>query len=102
MIDTTASIDLSQLEPVLTKYNGRRREALLPLLHEAQAIYGWLPGAVQEAIGKTLRVPLADIHGVVEFYSMFYSEPTARRVIRVCEDPACSLANAQGMMGSVS
>lgn len=101
MIGVTASVDISHLEPVLQKYNGRRREALLPLLHEAQAIYGWLPGSVQEAIGKTLRVPLAEIHGVVEFYSMFYSEPTARRVVRVCEDPACSLANAHGVMAAV-
>jgi NADH-quinone oxidoreductase subunit F len=86
--------DLTQLEPLLAKYEGRRREALLPLLHEAQALYGWLPAEVLQDVSQTLRVPLADIHGVVEFYTMFYNEPTARRVIRVCEDPACYLAGA--------
>jgi NADH-quinone oxidoreductase subunit F len=65
---------------------------LLPVLHEAQALYGWLPREVQEAIGETLRVPLADIHGVVEFYTMFYNEPMARKVVRVCMDPACHMA----------
>ncbi len=89
-----AIIDMSALEPLLAHYHGRGREALLPLLHDAQAIYGWLPREVLEAIGATLRVPLADIHGVVEFYSMFYNEPTARRVIRVCFDPACHLAGS--------
>jgi NADH-quinone oxidoreductase subunit F len=94
---TTAAqtVDLTLLTPLLEKYNGRKREALLPLLHEAQSIYGWLPPDVQEAIGKTLRVPLADIHGVIEFYTMFYNEPTARHVIRVCEDLACSHAGNQ-------
>jgi NADH-quinone oxidoreductase subunit F len=46
------------------------------------------------AVGETLRVPLSEIHGVVEFYSMFYNEPTARRVIRVCFDPACHMAGS--------
>jgi NADH-quinone oxidoreductase subunit F len=77
----------------LTRYNGRSRAALLPLLHEAQALYGWLPPDVQQAISRTLRVPLADIHGVIEFYTMFYNKPTAKRVIRICEDPACHLAD---------
>jgi NADH-quinone oxidoreductase subunit F len=93
--------DLSLLQPILAKYDGRSREALLPLLHEVQSVIGWLPGDVQEEIGKTLHVPLADIHGVVEFYTMFYNEPTAKRVIRVCEDPACYLANGEAVMRAI-
>ena len=87
-----ATIDMTALEPILKRYRGRGRESLLPLLHEAQAINGWLPPEVQEAIGETLRVPLSDIHGVIEFYSMFYNEPMGKRVIRVCNDPACHMA----------
>ncbi|MCB8967260.1 MAG: NAD(P)H-dependent oxidoreductase subunit E [Chloroflexota bacterium] len=90
----TTSVDLTLLEPLLAQYNGRSRDALLPFLHDAQALYGWLPRPVQEAISRTLRVPLADIHGVVEFYTMFYNEPTAKRVIRVCDDMACRLAGS--------
>ena len=88
----SATIDMTALEPILKRYRGRGRESLLPLLHEAQAINGWLPPEMQEAIGETLRVPLSDIHGVVEFYSMFYNEPMGKRVIRVCNDPACHMA----------
>ncbi len=93
--------DLTLLDPILEKYNGRRREALLPILHDAQAVYGWLPRDVQTAIGNTLRVPLADIHGVIEFYTMFYNEPTAKRVIRVCEDSACSHAGGKAVMAAI-
>ena len=102
MTAAAQTVDLTQLAPLLENYNGRKREALLPLLHEAQAIYGWLPPEVQEAIGKTLRVPLADIHGVVEFYTMFYSEPTARRVIRVCEDLACNQAGSHAVIQALA
>ncbi len=87
-----ATIDMTALEPILNRYRGRGRESLLPLLHEAQTIHGWLPPEMQEAIGETLRVPLSDIHGVAEFYSMFYNEPMGKRVIRVCNDPACHMA----------
>ena len=96
MIDAVDAIDMSLLAPVLEKYQNRGREALLPLLGEAQALYGWLPRAVLEAVGQTLRVPLADVHGVVEFYTMFYNTPTARTLIRVCQDPACHLAGGGG------
>ncbi|MCA9929614.1 MAG: NAD(P)H-dependent oxidoreductase subunit E [Anaerolineales bacterium] len=102
MTTTSTSVDLSLLTPLVEKYNGRSRTDLLPFLHEAQALYGWLPREVLETIGKTLRVPLADIHGVVEFYTMFYNEPTAKHVIRVCEDVACARAGAQQVKDAVS
>lgn len=102
----TASVDLIPLQKILKKYNGRLvnengRSLLLPLLHEAQALYGWLPREVQQAIGHTLRVPLADIHGVIEFYTMFYNEPTAKRVIRVCEGLACHLSGSTDVMATM-
>jgi NADH-quinone oxidoreductase subunit F len=98
VITAAQTVDLTLLTPLLERYNGRSREALLPFLHQAQDIYGWLPPEVQEAIGKTLRVPLADIHGVIEFYTMLYNEPTARRVIRVCKDLACNQAGSQAVI----
>ena len=94
MTQSTPVVDLSLLTPIVNKYKGRKREALLPMLHETQALYGWLPREVQEVVGQTLRVPLADIHGVIEFYTMFYNRPTGKTVIRVCQDSACHLAGA--------
>ena len=79
----------------------RGRTMLLPALHEAQAHYGWLSRETLEQIGQSLRVPLADIHGVVEFYSMFYNQPTSPNVVRVCEDPACSLAGAETVIEEI-
>lgn len=99
---TTTPIDLSLLAPVSQKYHGRKRDALLPMLHDAQAIYGWLPAEVQESVSKTLRVPLSDIHGVIEFYTMFYNQPMAKKVIRVCEDVACQLAGCEAIHKAVS
>lgn len=68
------------------------RTALLPALHAAQEIYGWLPEPVAAEVGRQLRVPLADVYGVIDFYAMFYSRPVARKIARVCGDPSCSIA----------
>ncbi|MFN2138596.1 MAG: NAD(P)H-dependent oxidoreductase subunit E [Candidatus Promineifilaceae bacterium] len=96
------SIDLSLFAPILEKYKGQGREALLPLLHDAQSIYGWLPRELQELAGSTLRVPLAEVHGVVEFYSMFYNEPAERTIIRVCQDAACYLRGADEIAAAIT
>ncbi len=85
---------MSELESILSSYEGRGRDALLPLLYDVQDLVGWLPGEIQEKISTLLRVPLAEIHGVIEFYSMFYNKPMPRRPVRVCQDPACQLFGA--------
>jgi NADH-quinone oxidoreductase subunit F len=99
MTHTPVNVDL--LQPYLDEVAHRGRTMLLPVLHHAQSLYGWLPPEVQEAVSRTLRVPLADIHGVIEFYTMLYNEPTAKRVIRVCEDSACSLAGNKAVMAAI-
>lgn len=91
-------IDLSPLQPALEKYIPMGRSGLLPALHAAQNIYGWLPEPVAAEVAKTLRVPLADVHGVIEFYAMYYNKPTGKNVIRVCADPACGLKDGDGLL----
>ncbi|MBK6794284.1 MAG: NAD(P)H-dependent oxidoreductase subunit E [Anaerolineales bacterium] len=93
-----SEIDLKPLKPAIEKFVPLGRSGLLPALHAAQNIYGWLPEPVAAEISKTLRVPLADVHGVIEFYSMYYNKPTGRNVIRVCTDPACGLRDADGVL----
>ncbi|HUN23886.1 MAG TPA: NAD(P)H-dependent oxidoreductase subunit E [Anaerolineales bacterium] len=82
----------------LDEISHRGRTMLLPALHKATELYGWVSQDVQEQISRALRVPAAEVHGVVEFYSMFYQQPTAKRVIRVCEDPACSAGGASAVL----
>jgi len=91
----------SALQTYLDEVGSRGRSMVLPALHRTQEIYGWVPPEAQEAISRALRVPLSEVHGVIEFYTMFYNEPTARRVVRVCEDSACALAGARQVMERV-
>ncbi len=97
-MSTNPDVDLSQLGKIIGKYQGGSRSDLLPALHDAQKIFGYLPESVLTAIGQTLRVPLADIHGVVEFYTMYYSEPVGKRIIRICTASACATHGAEGVL----
>ncbi|HKZ54980.1 MAG TPA: NAD(P)H-dependent oxidoreductase subunit E [Anaerolineales bacterium] len=92
------SLDLAPLQPVLARHAPGGRTELIPVLLEAQTLYGWIPEPVASAIGQALRVPLAEIHGVIEFYTMLYSRPTARTIVRVCTSPVCAQAGAESAL----
>lgn len=96
-----ADHDLTPLKPAIEFYIPMGRSGLLPALHAAQKIYGWISEPVAAEIAQSLRVPLADVHGVIEFYSLFYNEPTSRHVIRVCTDVACALKGADNVLNQL-
>ena len=90
--------ETASLQTAIETYIPLGRSGLLPALHAAQKLYGWVSEEVATEIAKALRVPLADVYGVIEFYSLFYNKPTAKRVIRVCTDVACALKDADGIL----
>ena len=63
--------------------------ALIPVLHKAQEIYGYLPIEVQTMIADGLSVPLAEVYGVVTFYTQFSLNPKGEYKIGVCLGTAC-------------
>lgn len=92
------AVDLAELRSVIDPFVPLGRSGLLPALHAAQSLYGWLPEAVCAEVARALNVPLADVHGVIEFYSMFYPEPVGQTIVRLCTDPACSLRGAEAVL----
>ena len=71
---------------------GKHKEekgAVIQILHEAQEIYGYLPIEVQTIIAQEINVPLAEIYGIVTFYSQFSLNPKGEYQIGVCLGTAC-------------
>lgn len=93
--------DLAPLHTMLAELTPRGRTALLPALHGAQAIYGFLPEPVAVEISRALDVPLADLYGVIDFYAMFYKEPIGKTIVRVCGDPACAMAGSDSVLTAI-
>jgi NADH-quinone oxidoreductase subunit E len=75
---------------------------LMPVLHQAQHIFGALPLEVQKIVSRELRIPLAEIYGVVTFYSQFTLEPKGDYLIGVCLGTACYVKGAQGIIDRIS
>ena len=73
-------------------------DGLMPILHEAQAIFGYIPLEVQKFISKKTGISVARIHGVVTFYSQFSTEPKGEHVVGVCLGTACYVKGAQAIL----
>jgi NADH-quinone oxidoreductase subunit F len=89
--------ELIPLHSILAELAPQGRSALLPALHAAQQYCGWIPEPIAAEVGRALGVPLADVHGVIDFYGMFNRQPAGRTVVRVCGAPVCALAGAQAV-----
>ncbi len=91
----------SQLRLFLDLNAGCGREMLLPALLETQKAHDYIPRSSAEYIGAELKVPLADIYGVIEFYSMLSSEPRAETNIRICTTPSCASQGSGQLVAQV-
>lgn len=77
-----------QLLDVIKKHEGQPG-ALMPILQEAQDIYGYLPLEVQQLIAENTSFTMAEIYGVVTFYAQFSLYPKGENQIAVCLGTAC-------------
>ena len=101
MGETTDTFDLSLLNEVFAKHEGKKG-ALIPILQRAQAIYGYLPVEVMQHIADRLALSLGKVYGVATFYAQFYLQRRGRHILRVCDGTACHVKGASHLMTAVS
>ena len=82
-----------KLLKVIAAHKGEKG-ALMPILQEAQDIYGYLPIEVQTIISDEIVMPLEKIYGVVTFYSQFNLSPKGKYQVSVCLGTACYVKGA--------
>jgi NADH-quinone oxidoreductase subunit E len=75
--------------------------ALVPILHEAQRIFGCIPVEVQKIVSQETGIPIAEINGVVTFYSSFTLEPKGQHIVGVCLGTPCYVRGAQTILDAV-
>ena len=76
--------------------------AIMPVLQEAQDIYGYLPIEVQTMIADGLNVPLDEVYGVSTFYSQFALSPKGKYNISVCLGTACYVKGSGDVLKKLS
>ena len=90
-----------KLDAVIAGLKGQAG-AVMPALHQAQDIYGYLPLEVQKKIADGLDVPLEEVYGVSTFYSQFSLTPKGRNHISVCLGTACYVKGADKILDKLT
>lgn len=91
----------ARLLAVIEKYKGTKG-AMMPILQQAQEIYGYLPIEVQKIIAEKTDTPIEEVFGITTFYSQFMLNPNGEVAISVCLGTACYVKNAQELIDAVS
>lgn len=76
--------------------------AIMPVLQQAQEIYGYLPKEVQIMIAEGLNVPVEEVYGVSTFYSQFSLTPKGKYNISVCLGTACYVKGAGKLIDEIT
>ena len=90
-----------QLIAVIEKYRGTQG-ALMPVLQEAQEIYGYLPIEVQKIIAEKTGVSMEEIFGIISFYAQFKLNPDGEYAIAVCLGTACYVKGSGDIIEAIS
>ena len=90
-----------QLIAVIEKYR-ETKGALMPVLQEAQEIYGYLPIEVQKIIAIRMGVSLEEVYGVSTFYSQFVLNPKGDVSIAVCLGTACYVKGSGDILDKIT
>lgn len=89
-----------KLEAIIDKYTNDK-DNLIQLLNEVQENYGYVPSHAQQRIAEYLNISLAEVHGVVTFYSRFTLKPKGKYNISVCLGTACFVKGSENVLNKV-
>ena len=91
----------AQLFEIIEKHKNEPG-AIMPVLQEAQNVYGYLPIEVQQMVADGLGVPLSEVFGVATFYSQFSLTPKGKYNISVCLGTACYVKGSGKILEELS
>jgi len=94
------TLDMAPLDEILDEFKDQQG-TIIPILQQAQAVYGYLPKEVLGYIARKTGIPASQIYGVATFYSQFYLERRGRHIIRQCDGTACHVRGAAKVISAV-
>jgi NADH-quinone oxidoreductase subunit E/NADP-reducing hydrogenase subunit HndA len=85
------------VEAICAEYS-KEPSPLMMILSKIQKEYGYIPLEVQEIVSAKTGIPVAEIYGVVTFYSFFSLEPKGKYVLGICLGTACYVKSSQQIL----
>ena len=90
-----------QISEICDRYKNESTP-LMMILSDIQKEYGYIPLEVQELVSEKTGISVAEIYGVVTFYSFFSLKPKGKNVIGCCLGTACYVKGAQQIIDKFS
>lgn len=72
--------------------------AVMPILHDINGAFNYLPEPALRDISKEMGVPLSTVYRIATFYNAFSLTPVGKYRITVCTGTACHVKGAEGLM----
>jgi len=89
-----------KMQEILKKY-AKDKSNLIQILNEVQEYYGYIPKSAQVEISEYLGLPMAEVYGVITFYSRFTLKPKGKYNIAVCLGTACFVKGSEKVLDRV-
>ena len=86
-----------ETKEILKKYPPEK-DRLIGILNDVQEKYGYIPKQAQLTISEHLNIPMAEIYGVITFYSRFTLQPKGKYNISICLGTACFVKGSQSLL----
>jgi NADH:ubiquinone oxidoreductase subunit E len=100
-LEEFTSEQIAKMDAIIASYKGKPG-ALIPVLEQVQDELGFLPMAIQQRVANGLNLPIANVYGVVTFYSFFTMIPRGKHNIRLCLGTACYVRGAQRLLENIT
>ncbi len=85
----------AEITQILGQYpEGRKKSAVLPLMHLAQEVYGYMSQEAKEAVAEIIDVDPTHVLSIAGFYTLYHEQAKGEYVLEICNDLACALRGA--------
>lgn len=89
-----------EVAAIITKH-GAKRDSLISMLQDIQAVYHYLPKEALETVASRLGLPMIQVYGVATFFRAFSLEPRGEHLVCVCVGTACHVRGASSVLGEL-
>ncbi len=93
---------ISKFADKVSRYpEGKQKSALLPILHDVQAEFGWLSVPAMDKVAAYLQLEPIEVYEVATFYTMYLLRPQGKYLLEVCRTGPCCLVGAEKIMDHI-
>lgn len=89
-----------EIEQLIRKF-GKKRSALLSILHEIQIKHRHISEYAQQEIARLLDIHPVEVYSVLSFFTFLNANPKGRNIVRVCQTISCDMKGKDNIVRAI-